>query len=149
MAGNRPTGISVLAVLTVLGSLAGLYNGSLYLSGGEYLTSLGVTGYDLFFYAEGVVGIVFAIWGLLVGYSFWTAKPWGWTSGVAYTIVGLVNGVIIVAVLPYGNVVAGIAIGFIIDLIVLVYLFRGNVKAYFGRGMPVEPMAPPPPPPPA
>ncbi len=64
----------------------------------------------------GVISFVMA-WGLLKG------KSWVWTITLILTIISLIFD------LPSMNI-----IGLIIDVIILYYLFRPHVKAYFGKG---------------
>lgn len=63
----------------------------------------------------GVISFVMA-WGLLKG------KPWAWTITLILTIISLIFD------LPSMNI-----IGLIIDIVILYYLFRPHVKAYFGK----------------
>ncbi|MGB7675801.1 MAG: hypothetical protein WBL54_04680, partial [Nitrososphaeraceae archaeon] len=71
-----------------------------------------------------VLGIAsfFVAWGLLKG------KGWAWTVTIIITIISLVfNALSIVS----GNV--GAIVGIIIDGVIIYYLYRPNVKSYFGR----------------
>ena len=63
----------------------------------------------------GLVSFVMA-WGLLKG------KPWAWTVTLILTVIRAVFD------LPSMNIV-----GLIIDVVILYYLFRPHVKAYFGK----------------
>ena len=85
----------------------------------------GMMGLDMFggfavlmgggFVALGLVSFVMA-WGLLEG------KSWAWTITLILTIISIIFS------LASFNIV-----GIIIDGVILYYLFRPHVKAYFGK----------------
>jgi len=69
----------------------------------------------------GIASFVVA-WGLLKG------KGWAWIVTIIITIISLVfNALSIVS----GNI--GAIVGIIIDGVIIYYLYRPNVKSYFGR----------------
>jgi hypothetical protein len=85
----------------------------------------------------GGIGIAFGI-GLLaisiasfvVAYGLLKGLGWAWTVTVVLSIISIVFNVISVAT---GNIAAIISI--IISGIILYYLYRPHVKAYFGKGL--------------
>ncbi len=68
------------------------------------------------------VAYFFVAWGLLKG------KPWAWTVTLILTIIDIAVGVVSIIANPAS------IIGLIINGIILYYLFRPHVKAYFGKG---------------
>jgi hypothetical protein len=120
----RPTGVTVLAVLEIISGIIAIAFGALFgtiinsmgvgIVGGEFGAIFGVIGGITV--VLGAISFVMA-WGLLKG------KPWTWTITLILTIISLIFD------LPSMNV-----IGIIIDIVILYYLFRPHVKAYFGKG---------------
>jgi len=108
---ERPTGITILAILYVLGGL-------MMLSVPAFLTAL--IPMEVPFLAE--IGIIcWAVFGLLailyfvVAWGLWNGKGWARMVAIVLAILGLLN----------------FPIGTIISIILLIYLFKDDVKAYF------------------
>lgn len=119
----RPTGVTILAVLEIISGVIAIAMGVFF---GALMGSMGVAMMD--FGGSAIMGVIGGIivvlgiisfvmaWGLLKG------KPWAWTVTLILTIISLVFN------LPSMNIV-----GLIINAIILYYLFRPHVKAYFGK----------------
>lgn len=119
----RPTGVTILAVLVIISGVIAIGMGVLFgalmgsvgmeMMGGDYGAIMGmISGFTMIL---GAISFMMA-WGLLKG------KPWAWTVTLILTIISLIFD------LPSVNI-----IGLIIDIVILYYLFRPHVKAYFGR----------------
>jgi hypothetical protein len=118
---ERPTGITILAILAAI-------SGVLSLLGGLALFGLGGLGLGAGSAAlaglatiSGVVLLALGIAYLALAYGFWTLKPWAW--------------MVLNAVMS-GDIVAGLTggiISIVISAIILYYLFQPSVKAAFGR----------------
>jgi hypothetical protein len=115
----RPVGVTILAVLEIISGIVGIVGGIFF------ATIAGLLDIDFLGAISGIVAaILVAIgiasfvmaWGLLEG------KPWAWTFTLILTIIS------VVFELAGANIV-----GLIIDAIVLYYLFRPHVKAFFGK----------------
>ncbi|MCH9657889.1 hypothetical protein K0U27_04185 [archaeon] len=125
---TRPMGVTIIAVLEIISGIIAIAFGALFgalmggigmgvgssMMGGEFAGIFGIVGGITA--VLGVISFVMA-WGLLKG------KSWAWTITLILTIISLIFDV------PSMNV-----IGIIIDVIILYYLFRPHVKAYFGKG---------------
>ena len=61
---------------------------------------------------------------MFVGWGFWKGAGWAWTSGVILEILGVIGGIITV---PYGLIIV------LICGLILYYLFKPNVKAWFSE----------------
>ena len=154
---NRPLGVTIIAILRIIGGiillLGGIglvtiapFVGQLNVNTTSSTTNNGVpvtpngTGINLsnnptsFLFFAALIGIIGSIlivlgiasfvvaWGLLKG------KGWAWTVTIIITIISLVfNALSIVS----GNI--GAIVGIIIDGVIIYYLYRPNVKSYFGR----------------
>jgi hypothetical protein len=144
---DRPLGIAILAVLDIICGIAALIGGIVLAAVStivdepeiedairDAMTSAGVTNVeavlDILATVLIVLGVFICIMGLVaivVGWGFWTGKQWAWILGVILFIISI-------AVSAVGMVWAPTnVIGVIIDALILYYLFRPNVKAWFGR----------------
>ena len=125
---QRPTGVTILAILEALLGLLSLGGGALALIGATYIGSNLPSGVPEFFSGMvGVMGGILIIIGLLnfiLSYGFWTGKGWSWTIGIIVTGLGLVINIVS---LPNS------IISLIINAIIIYYLTRPYVKQYFGK----------------
>lgn len=157
----RPTGVTILAVLAILGALAFLFGGvvllgvglvigayagsqltnSLTSAGYSGLASLGAGTIALILIALGAVILILGILYLAVGIGFFGGKGWAWTLGIVVSVIGIILDIIQIA---FGNV--GSVFGLIIGILIVYYLTRPHVKVFFGKaapmggGMPSAPM---------
>jgi hypothetical protein len=117
--GNRPTGISALAILELLGGVLAIILG-LFLAGAgsSILGGLGPI--------SGIVAIISGLFAVAVGYGFWTGAKWSWWLAVILYIFGIIFSLASVVV---GSVFS--IVGLIIDALLLYYLTRPGVKSWF------------------
>jgi hypothetical protein len=83
----------------------------------------------IFLIPEGIASIIVS-WGFLKG------RGWAWLGAVILTIISIIFNVIVIALLGMGvdpASIGGTVVGFTIYGIILWYLYRPNVKSYFGR----------------
>jgi hypothetical protein len=80
--------------------------------------------------AFGVVLLAISIASFVVAYGLLKGLGWAWTVTVILSIISIVSNAISIAT---GNIAAIISI--IISGIILYYLYRPHVKAYFGKGV--------------
>ncbi len=103
---ERPTGITLLVVLYILGALVGF-------AGLAYPT--------LSFLPQilGTIGILIVLFEslirLVIAYGLWKGLKWAWYGAVVFAVIGLLN----------------LGIGTIINILILFYLFKEEVKTYF------------------
>jgi hypothetical protein len=129
---TRPTGVTILGILGIISGALLLFAGLIFaglaaispgmdagMFGGVVGALIGILG--AVFIALGVA-YFFVAWGLLKG------KPWAWTVTLILTIIDIAVGVVSIIANPAS------IIGLIINGIILYYLFRPHVKAYFGKG---------------
>ena len=91
--------------------------------------------------AVGGAVAVFGILGLLVGWGLWTGRGWARILAIILSGLGIVGSLASLALLSISGVV-----GLVIDGVILWYLFRPNVRAFFGGGAqaaPLQPTSPP------
>jgi zinc-ribbon domain len=115
---KRPTGVTVLAILEILGGLAGLGTGALLIGNASTLYS-----------AFGGLALVFGILSLILGVGFLGGKGWAWTLGIVIGVLSIIRSLAEAAIGFYGDIV-----GIIFPIIIIYYLMRPHVKAFFGKG---------------
>ena len=138
IAPSRPTGVSALTVLMIIGGIIDLGVGafslvvaSLYLSWLGILAGVGPTGLLLSLVSFG--SFIAGILSFILAYGLWKGRGWAWTWTFIFSILGLIISVIGIAV--------GIGIiGIVIYAVIIYYLTRARVKTFFGKGVaPVQP----------
>ena len=110
---SRPTGVTAIGWLQVIG--------------GILIILLGI----LFLIVTPLIGAPFIVLGLLVaflGRALLRGKNWAWSLDMVLNVLGIVLGV---ALLVFGSGLAVIAIAF--DAMIVYYLTRPAIRAYFGR----------------
>jgi len=144
---ERPTGITVLAILAGLGGIilviAGVAVGAMASAISDFVEAnaasfgLGVvdiTGFiEAALLAIAAIAFIFGILYIVVAYGFWIGAGWSRWLAIILLILDIIGGIVS---LPGG------IITIIIAGLILWYLMQPHVKAYFGA-------APPPTPPPA
>jgi hypothetical protein len=129
---QRPTGITILAVLSAIGGVFGLLGGVLVVMGGGILgTASGGASVGTVVVLLGVVTLVLGIVGLALAYGFWTLKPWAWPLGVALELINI--GVAIAQVITGASSIPSVAISVVVAGVILYYLNQPGVKRAFGR----------------
>ncbi|MFP4143486.1 MAG: hypothetical protein ACLFSM_09985, partial [Thermoplasmata archaeon] len=106
---ERPTGVTILAVLFFIDGIVMLLIPAFF---------MGMIPIDVF---PEMTMICWGVFGLLalvyfgIGYGLYAGKGWARTVAIILAIIGLL----------------GFPIGTIISIIILIYLFKDDVKAYF------------------
>ena len=131
---QRPTGITILAILYIIGGIVGLIGAVSFqamtsmmgssgfgnsMMGAGYLQAMG----------GGITAIlaVISIISLIIAWALLSAKSWGRTIVIVFTLISLV--------MEFVSLVGanGFAIvGIVLDLVVLYYMWRPHVIKYFG-----------------
>lgn len=114
--GERPLGVTIIALLQIISSIVMLFGGYILVFIGA---GLGFFGLGLIF---GGIFLIVGLIGFIIGYGLWTLKGWAWM--IAF-ILNLIN--VIIALIGFD------IISLIIPLIIVIYLNQGEVKAAFGR----------------
>ena len=105
-----------------------------------------------------ILGIIFLVFGaillalgvanLVIAYGLWKGKGWAWTISIIVLIIGIAIDIISVSITSagvfsntgsnlLGNIVSGI-VSIAINAVILYYLYRPHVKAYFGKTIPMR-----------
>ena len=135
----RPTGIAILAILAIIAGVIFLLGGGFLAAAGgsSILASYGYGAYTGIVTIFGGVLALFGIIALIDGWGLWSRKGWAWTLAVVLSILSVVFALLGLLAGAVSNVV-----GLIIDALILWYLWRPYVKAYFGKGMGTSQPAP-------
>jgi uncharacterized membrane protein (DUF2068 family) len=127
---QRPTGVTIIAVLSAIGGVFGILGGLALVGFGGVIAASGVAGGGF----ATIVGLLLLVYGALalaLAYGFWTLKPWAWTLGVGLQGAGIV--INILQFLNNSSNAVSTVISIAISAAIIWYLYQPNVKAAFGR----------------
>jgi hypothetical protein len=147
---SRPTGVTIIAILNIIGGIIMLLIGLALAAAGAILPfvpqsefqqqqqNLTAGDIDLSQVPPSLVGggilaiggilIAIGIISIVVAYGLLKGRRWAWTVTVILSIISIVLAAISIAA---GSIPSIISI--IISGIILYYLYRPRVKAYFGK----------------
>jgi hypothetical protein len=81
--------------------------------------------------AFGAVLVAIAVVSFVVAYGLLKGKGWAWTVSIILSIISIVwNAITLITAANFGGIIS-----IIISGIIIYYLFRPHVKAYFGKGV--------------
>ena len=135
---QRPTGITILAVLAFIGGIFGICGGLSGIVGGAFLGGLAASagasnatalGGMIAIYS--IIAMGFAVADLVFGFGAWTLKPWAWMLGMV--LFGLNIVFQLVALIAGWATFGGIIISVAIAGVIIYYLLTPQVKQAFGR----------------
>ena len=138
---KRPTGVTVIAVLVIIGGILFLLAGIGAVAVGS-LFMLQNTGL-LVFVIIGAILLAVGIGFLVVSYGLLKGKRWAWTITVVLLFIGIAIDVASIIIFGYftfnmdtssfliSN--SGSIASIIISVIILYYLYRPHIKSYFGK----------------
>lgn len=130
---TRPTGVTILAVLALIGGLLGLFAALGLLGVGALSGALG-GGIGVVFgvltIVIGVFTLISAVLSLAFAYGAWNLRPWAWLLGVISQGLNILTVVV--------NLIGGANLGsqlfsLAISGAILYYLFTPQIKRAFGR----------------
>ena len=113
--GERPLGVTILAVLEIIVGLLGLFSGFTLLTLGAMVPFIGA-----FAALLGAVVLIIGIVDVIIGWGLWSLKSWAWMVALIVNIINLILNAIQLAWL-----------GAIINLIIILYLQQGDIKSRF------------------
>lgn len=136
---QRPTGITILAILAAIGAASSIYGGLCLISGGIFggavlggmgAVSAGV-GLGLLAVISGLLTMVHGALSAGFAYGAWYLKPWAWMLGVAAGGLGILQALF--SLINDSSGWFGFLIAVAINGAILYYLFTPEVKRAFGR----------------
>jgi uncharacterized membrane protein (DUF2068 family) len=113
--GDRPLGVTILAVLEWIGAILVLITAIGLIALGAAIPLFGALG--LIF---GVIMLLLALVSFIIGYGLFTLKSWAWMLAIIFNILDIILGI-----------VAFDIITIIISLIIVIYLQQGDIKSRF------------------
>jgi hypothetical protein len=131
---QRPTGITILAVLAAIGGVFGLLAaitalGFAGVAAGALGGTVGLAAGSLLVIG-GIILLVASVINLAFAYGAWNLKPWAWVLGLIGQGLGLLSAVI--TTLDSGSV-SGQILNIVISALIIYYLLTPDVKRAFGR----------------
>lgn len=145
---NRPFGVSLLALLTLLGGLLylaaalGFFGLALLANEGEVIDRLGpgtpewmVQDFFVVFLLLGIFAAIIAIVFFAVTRGLLRGSGWAWTLAVIVTILSLVSNMLSAYTYGFGDSVTltSTVFGLLLAALILVYLFTERVRRFFGK----------------
>jgi hypothetical protein len=138
--GTRPLGVSIIAILNVISGIIMLIGGvglaavgsalptmtTVDPNAGGQMALVGLLGGGAA--AVGAVLIVLGIVSFIVAWGLFKGKGWAWTVTIILSAISVIMGIVS---LVGGNF--GAIVNIIIAGVVIYYLYRPHVKAYFGK----------------
>ncbi|MGA3297795.1 MAG: hypothetical protein ABSD41_10125 [Candidatus Bathyarchaeia archaeon] len=124
---NRPTGVTILAILEALGAIYFLFIGVTEFLGTATIRSLAYFGisHGVFTLIPRIIGTALLILGLVsivLAWGLWIGKGWVRMIALVFAILGIII-----------NLMSFHVIGIIIDAVIVYYLTRPNVKQFFTK----------------
>jgi hypothetical protein len=114
---SRPLGVTIIAILAVIGGIGSVLSGFAIMA---IIPLLGIIFGGLLI----IIGLAYFV----VAYGLWKGLNWAWNITLIVSVIGIIVGLGSIVV---GNV--GALFHLIVNVIVIYYLYRPNVKAYFGK----------------
>ena len=137
---KRPTGVTVIAILIIIGGILLLLAGIGGVAVGSLFISSQIIG--LGFVIIGAIILAVGIGYLVVSYGLLKGKRWAWTITVVLLFIGIAINVVSIIFGSFAinmdtssflTTNSGSIVGIIISVIILYYLYRPHVKSYFGK----------------
>ena len=151
-----PIGVTIIAILTIIGGILLLLSGIALVTLGAFFSvnpvdtttsssNIGAQFIAIISAAVGGVLLVIGIGYLVMFYGLLKGKGWAWTITIILLIIGIAIQIVSTSVGSVftasslnnaSNATSGIIgsiIGIAINIAILYYLYRSHVKAYFGK----------------
>lgn len=137
----RPLGVTIIAILMVISGIVMIVAGAgavalvpfiPAMQTEELATDISSTILGGFAVASGTMMLILGIASLVIAYGLFKGKSWGWTAAVVLSIIGVVLSAVSIATGNFGAIIS-----LIINGVILYYLYRPHVKAYFGKAVPL------------
>jgi hypothetical protein len=129
---QRPTGITILAVLSAIGGVLSVFGGfTLAFLGTVVGAATGEGGIGALGFVFGGLTLILGFVGIALAVGFWTLRPWAWPLGVILELANIGVSVAQVA-LGYASLFS-VAISVVVAGIILYYLNQPHIKRAFGR----------------
>ena len=129
---HRPLGVTIIAVLTIIAGIAFLASGITAATVAPFLLGTGVNNNSMLTpVISAVTGVGLLILGIayfVMAYGLLKAKGWAWTVTVLLSCIGIALGFVSIVTGHMGSIVS-----VVINGLILYYIYRPNVKSFFGK----------------
>ncbi|MDH5363086.1 MAG: hypothetical protein OEW84_07210 [Aigarchaeota archaeon] len=139
---DRPLGVAILAVLDIIAGILAALVGLLSVIAGGFLwayleTFIGPPGaiggfLGAIVTAIGVVILVIGAISIVLGWALWGGKEWARILSIILSVIGMLFGLLVLFVAIGAGGLFGIVI-IAVHVIVIYYLTRPSVKAFFAQ----------------
>jgi hypothetical protein len=159
---HRPIGVTIIAILTIISGILLLLSGVALAALGAFISvnpvdttttsssNIGAQFIGIISATVGGVLLVIGIGYLVMSYGLLKGKGWAWTITIILIIIGVViqivstsiGSVFTASLHNASNATSGIVgsiIGIAINIVILYYLYRPYVRAYFGKATQQQP----------
>jgi len=123
---SRPFGVTIIAILIIIAGVISLLIGIGSVAIGPLI--------GLVFVVTGAISLALGVAYLVMAFGLWKGKGWAWTISTIVLFIGIVIDMISLPRRSAGDTVSSI-VSIAINAVILYYLFRPHVKAYFGKTM--------------
>ena len=129
---DRPLIVTIIGVLYALGAIVLIIAGAAFMVGGEAMIDELVKQDASLDALKGLglgLGVAYLILGIISGViSYGFFKGWSimWYLGVIFTIIGALFSIAAIVLGGFGMIIT-----LVVELIILLYLFKPNVKLFF------------------
>ena len=134
----RPTGVTIIAILNIIGGIVMVVAGISLVTFGALMPMMPMTGAGMYGLSSALVGagsaaigaivLALGIASFVVAYGLLKGLGWAWTLTVVLAVASIVLNAISVASGNFGGIIS-----IIISAVILYYMYRPHVKAYFGK----------------
>ncbi|HET7149427.1 MAG TPA: DUF2127 domain-containing protein [Candidatus Nitrosopolaris sp.] len=121
---SRPFGVTIIAILIIIAGVISLFIGIGAVAIGPLI--------GLVFVVIGAISLALGVAYLVMAYGLWKGKGWAWTISTIILFIGIVIDIISLPRRSTGDIVSSI-VSIAINAVILYYLYRPHVKAYFGK----------------
>ena len=135
---KRPTGVTIIAILNIIGGIIMLIGGIAAAAAGAILPSLSISQSDLSgvppillgggAIAIGIILIIIGILSFVVAHGLLKGRGWAWTLTLILSVISIVLNAISIVTGNFGGIIS-----IIISSVIIYYLYRPHVKAFFGK----------------
>jgi uncharacterized membrane protein HdeD (DUF308 family) len=130
MTNQRPTGVTILAILQFIGGALSLLGGLALMAFGGSAVNTGAGEVAAIPAMLGIVLILSGIIGLVAGYGLFTLKGWGWLLAIIFSVLNIISGLLN---LFQGANIPSTIINLVISGLILYYLYTPVVRRAFGK----------------
>jgi hypothetical protein len=123
---QRPTGVTILAVVAAIGGIFGVLGGLSLLGLGAIFAVVG----GGFAFIVGLIVLAIGIADLALAYGFWTMKAWAWTWGITIQAVGVL--ISLIELVLVGGSITSLIVQVVVAGIIIYYLNLPEIRKLFG-----------------